>query len=119
EANVAHVADPIGGSYFVEAVTDEIDRRAEKIFDHLDRLGDGSMLEGAIRGIEENWFQSRIADSAYDLERKLNAGRRITVGVNGYTEGNDDDPLELLRITNEDESRQRKRFDDVRHHRSQ
>ena len=119
ETNVAHVADPLGGSYFVEALTDEMERRATEIFDHLDRLGDGSMLEGAIRGIEENWFQSRIADSAYELERKLNRGRRITVGVNGYTEGNDETQIELLRITNEDETRQRKRLDDVRHARSQ
>ena len=119
ETNVAHVADPLGGSHFVEALTDEMERRATEIFDHLDRLGDGSMLEGAIRGVDENWFQSRIADSAYELERKLNNGRRITIGVNGYTDGNDDGQIELLRITNEDETRQRKRLDDVRQQRSQ
>ena len=73
ETNVAHVADPLGGSYFVEALTDEMERQAEELFAHLDELGDGSMLEGAIRGIEENWFQGKIADSAYELERQLNA----------------------------------------------
>jgi len=119
ETNVVHVADPLGGSYFVEALTDEMERRAEEIFEHLDALGDGSMLEGAIKGIEENWFQSKIADSAYELERKLNSRRRITVGVNGYTEGNDEDQIELLKITSEDETRQRKRLDQVRHTRSQ
>lgn len=119
ETNVAHVADPLGGSYFVEALTDEMERQAEELFSHLDGLGDGSMLEGAIRGIEENWFQGRIADSAYELERKLNNGRRITVGVNGFTDGNDEDQIELLRITTEDESRQRKRLDQVRQDRSQ
>ena len=119
ETNVAHVADPLGGSYFVEALTDEMERQAEELFAHLDELGDGSMLEGAIRGIEENWFQGRIADSAYELERKLNAGRRITVGVNGFTDGNDEDQIDLLRITTEDESRQRKRLDQVRQDRDQ
>ncbi|MDW3215121.1 MAG: methylmalonyl-CoA mutase family protein [Ilumatobacteraceae bacterium] len=119
ETNVAHVADPLGGSHFVEALTDEMERQAEELFAHLDELGDGSMLEGAIAGIEENWFQGRIADSAYDLERKLNAGRRITVGVNGFTDGNDDDQIDLLRITTEDESRQRKRLDQIRHDRDQ
>ena len=119
ETNVAHVADPLGGSYFVEALTDEMERQAEELFSHLDELGDGSMLEGAIRGIEENWFQGRIADSAYELERKLNAGRRITVGVNGFTDGNDEDQIDLLRITTEDESRQRKRLDQVRQDRDQ
>lgn len=119
ETNVAHVADPLGGSYFVEALTDEMERQAEELFAYLDELGDGSMLEGAIKGIEENWFQGRIADSAFEQERLLNAGRRIVVGVNAFTEGNDDDQMELLEITNEDENRQRKRLDQVRHDRDQ
>jgi methylmalonyl-CoA mutase N-terminal domain/subunit len=119
ETNVALVADPLGGSYYVEALTDEIEREAELLFAELDRMGDGSMLEGAIRGVEENWFQGKIADSAFDLERRLNAGRRITVGVNAFTEGNDEDQIELLKITNEDEQRQRKRLEQVRQDRSQ
>jgi methylmalonyl-CoA mutase N-terminal domain/subunit len=119
ETNVSLVADPLGGSYYVEALTDEIEREAELLFDELDRMGDGSMLEGAIRGVEENWFQGKIADSAFELERRLNSGRRITVGVNGFTEGNDEDQIELLKITHEDEQRQRKRLDQVRQDRSQ
>jgi methylmalonyl-CoA mutase N-terminal domain/subunit len=119
ETNVAHVADPLGGSWFVESLTDEVERQAEELFAHLDELGDGSMLEGVIRGIEENWFQGRIADSAYELERTFNAGRRIVVGVNRFTEGNQDDQIELLQITNEDEARQLKRLDQVRHDRDQ
>ena len=118
ETNVAHVADPLGGSYYVEALTDEIERQAEEIFAYLDEIGDGSMLEGVIAGIDDNWFQRRIGDSAYDLERSFNSGERIVVGVNAYTEGNDDE-LELLRITNEDETRQRKRLDAVRADRNQ
>ncbi|MAT07007.1 MAG: methylmalonyl-CoA mutase [Acidimicrobiaceae bacterium] len=114
ETNVAHVADPLGGSHFVEALTDEMERQAEELFAELDRMGDGSMLEGAIRGIEENWFQGKIADSAFELERKLNSGDRVTIGVNGYTDGNDDDQIELLKITNEDEQRQRKRLETIR-----
>jgi methylmalonyl-CoA mutase N-terminal domain/subunit len=119
ETNVANVADPLGGSYFVEALTDEMERRAEEMFAHLDDLGSGSMLEGVIGGIEENWFQGHIADSAYELERKFNDGHRIVVGVNRFTEGNDDVPLDLLQITNEDEARQIKRLDGVRHRRDE
>jgi len=119
ETNVAHVADPFGGSYFVEALTDEMERQAEVLFTHLDELGNGSMLEGAIRGIEENWFQGKIADSAFELERAMNDGRRIMVGVNRFTEGNDDAQMELLKISVEDEQRQRKRLEQVRHDRSQ
>ncbi len=118
ETNVAHVADPLGGSYFVEALTDEMERQAEELFAYLDELGDGSMLEGCIKGIEDNWFQGRIADSAFDIERKINRGDRIVVGVNRFTEGNDDRPMDLLEITNEDEQRQLKRLDVVRHERN-
>ncbi len=119
ETNVAHVADPLGGSWFVEQLTDEVERQAEEIFAELDRMGDGSLLEGCIRGIEENWFQGRIADSAYELERKLNRGDRIVVGVNRFTEGNEESGLELLEITNDDEARQLKRLDQVRADRNQ
>ena len=114
ETNVAHVADPLGGSYYVEALTDEVERQAEELFAHLDELGGGSMLEGVVQGIEENWFQGRIADSSYELERAFNRGRRIIVGVNRFTEGNDDDSLDILQITSEDEARQVKRLSEVR-----
>jgi methylmalonyl-CoA mutase, N-terminal domain len=118
ETNVAHVADPLGGSYFVESLTDRMEAEAEALFAHIDSIGGGSMLEGCIRGIEENWFQGRIADSAYELERKLNRGERITVGVHRFTEGNDEAQMSLLQITNEDEARQLKRLDMVRESRS-
>ncbi len=119
ETNVAHVADPLGGSHYVEALTDEVERQAEEIFAHIEELGSGSMLEGAIKGIEENWFQGRISDSAFELERKVNEGRRIIVGVNAFTEGNEEEQIPLLRITNEDEQRQRKRLDAVRDRRDE
>ena len=114
ETNVANVADPLGGSWFVEELTDEIEREAEVLFDAIAKMGEGSMLEGCIRGIEENWFQGRIADSAYELERRFNSGERMVVGVNDFIEGNDDDDLATLRITNEDERKQLARLAAVR-----
>jgi methylmalonyl-CoA mutase N-terminal domain/subunit len=114
ETNVVNVADPLGGSWFVEALTDEMADEAEAIFAEISAMGDGSMLEGCIKGIEENWFQGRIAESAYNLERSFNQGKRVVVGVNDFTEGNDDADLEILRITNEDERKQVGRLNDVR-----
>jgi methylmalonyl-CoA mutase N-terminal domain/subunit len=114
ETNVAHVADPLGGSWYVESLTDEVERQAEELFAQILEFGDGSMLDGVIKGIEDNWFQGRIADSAFELERRFNHGDRIVVGVNGYTEGNDEQQMPLLRITGEDEARQRKRLAEVR-----
>jgi len=119
ETNVAHVADPLGGSHFVEALTDEMERRAEEIFARIDEMGRGSMLEGCITGIEENWFQGRIADSAYELERAFNRGERIIVGVNRFLEGNEEDNLDILKITNEDERKQRERLSTVKQDRNE
>jgi methylmalonyl-CoA mutase N-terminal domain/subunit len=119
ETNVVNVADPLGGSWFVEELTDEMARQAEAIFAEIEAMGEGSMLEGCIRGIEENWFQGRIAESAYNLERSFNRGTRVVVGVNDFTEGNDDADLEILRITNADERKQVGRLNDVRRDRDE
>jgi methylmalonyl-CoA mutase N-terminal domain/subunit len=118
EVGVTNVADPLGGSYFVEALTDEMERQAEEIFAHLDELGEGSILEGVYAGIEEGWFQSEIADAAYAYEKKVSARRRIVVGVTDYFEGNDEEPPPTLEIGHEVEELQRKRLADVKAARS-
>ena len=87
ETRVTNVADPLGGSWFVEELTDEMERQAEAIFAHVDELGGGSMLEGALVAIEQGWYQSEIAQAAYDLERKLNDGRHTMVGVTALPRG--------------------------------
>jgi methylmalonyl-CoA mutase N-terminal domain/subunit len=112
ETGAANVADPLGGSWYVEALTDELERRAEAIFSHLLGLGSGSMLDGVLAGIESGWFQGEIADSAYSLERREAAGRRVVVGVNRFTEGDDETPP-ILSIGAESEKLQLKRLAQV------
>jgi methylmalonyl-CoA mutase N-terminal domain/subunit len=116
ETGVAVVADPLGGSWFVEELTDEMERQAEAIFAHLLELGDGSVLEGVYRGIEDGWFQGEIADASADFERKLNDGRRVLVGVNRFTEPDEEEP-DILYIGPEAEDQQRKRLDEVKRRR--
>jgi methylmalonyl-CoA mutase N-terminal domain/subunit len=87
ESGVVNVADPLGGSWFVESLTDEMERQAEEIFAHIETAGDGSMLEGAFACIEDGWFLAEIADAAYHFQTKINRGEWIQVGVNGYVEG--------------------------------
>lgn len=113
ETGVANVADPLGGSDYVEWMTDEMERQAEEIFAHLDDLGQGSILEGVYAGIENGYFVGEIADSAYRFEREVNNGNRIIVGVNDFTDGDDGDK-ELLRVGAEVEEYQLKRLDDVK-----
>ena len=119
ETGAANVIDPLGGSWFIEELTDKLEAEAEEMFAHIDAEGDGSMLEGAFRLIDEGWYQSGIADAAYEFEKKVNAGRRVVVGASAFTEGSEDDEIDLLKITNDDEQRQIKRLAQVRADRSQ
>ena len=117
ETGVANVADPLGGSAYVEWMTDEMERRATEIFDHLLDLGGGSILEGVYEGIDNGYFVGQIADSAYRFEREVNDGTRIIVGVNAFTEGEDGDQdgANLLRIEQDTEDFQLKRLAAVKH----
>jgi methylmalonyl-CoA mutase N-terminal domain/subunit len=104
ETGAANVIDPLGGSYFVESLTDRIEEEAEEYFKHIEKLGDGSMLEGCLRGIDESYFQLEIADAAYRQQRRFDAGRQLQVGVNAFTETVQDEP-EVLRIGQEVEDK--------------
>ena len=113
ETGAADVIDPLGGSDYVEWMTDEMERQAEAIFAHLDDLGQGSILEGVYAGIDNGYFVGEIADSAYRFEREVNNGNRIIVGVNAFTDGDDSDQS-ILRIDASVEEYQRKRLADVK-----
>ena len=119
ETGVVNVADPLGGSPYVEWMTDEMERQAEAIFAHLDDLGNGSILEGTFNGIENGYFVGEIADAAYRFEREVNSGRRIIVGVNDFTDGDNPEDRNLLRIGAETEEYQLKRLNDVKTRRNQ
>jgi len=113
ETGVADAIDPLGGSWFVEEMTDRMESRVEELLAHVDRIGDGSMLDGVLRGIEEGWFQTALADSAYEFEKAVTAGDRVIVGVNKHVL--EDEPgLEILRIGAEVEEQQRRRVASVR-----
>jgi methylmalonyl-CoA mutase N-terminal domain/subunit len=71
-----------------------------------------------VRGVEEGWYQAAIADSAYQLEQKLNTGRHVVVGVNAFVEGNEEPPPDTLRIGPEVEEEQRRRLQKVRDERN-
>jgi len=113
ETGATSVADPLGGSDYVEWMTDEMDRQAEEIFNHLEELGDGSILEGVYVGIENGWFVGEIADAAYRFEREVNSGERLIVGVNSFTEGGDEE-IDLLSIDPGTEDTQLKRLKEIK-----
>ncbi len=116
ETGVTHVADPLGGSWFVESLTDELERQAEAIFAHLEEEGSGSMLDGVVECIDNGWFGLQIADAAYRFQEKLAKGEWIMVGVNGYAEG-DDHEVSTLYIDPAVEERQLDRLAQVKRER--
>ncbi|HEX7300358.1 MAG TPA: methylmalonyl-CoA mutase family protein [Solirubrobacteraceae bacterium] len=91
ETGVANTIDPLGGAYFVEALTDELERQAYAYFATIDELG------GMVAAVKQNYPQREIADAAFDLQNEIDAGRRIVVGVNEYRQ-DDEQPMEILRI---------------------
>ena len=113
ETGVANVADPLGGSWVVEALTDELECVADATVAEILVRGSGSMLEGVIDAIEEGWFQNEIADAAYRFQRDLNRGDAIIVGVNAHTDG-DDSEIPLLMIDPSIEAEQLERLRQVR-----
>ncbi|MBD0292423.1 MAG: methylmalonyl-CoA mutase [Jiangellaceae bacterium] len=116
ETGVVNVADPLGGSWYVEALTDRIESDAESIFAEIRAMGEnearwrqayGEMTAGILRGIEDGWFMSEIAESAFRYQQQVEKGEKRIVGVNVHTDTVTRD-LEILRVSHEIEMEQRR-----------
>jgi methylmalonyl-CoA mutase, N-terminal domain len=113
ETGVVNVADPLGGSWYVEALTDKIEAEAVALLDRIEELGGGTarqheigpMTSGILLGIEEGWFTAQIADSAFRYQTQLEKGDKKIVGVNVHT-ATITKPLEILRVSHEVEVQQ-------------
>jgi methylmalonyl-CoA mutase N-terminal domain/subunit len=101
ETGVPNVADPLGGSYYVEALTDQLERDAERLFEEIDAQG------GVVEGLEAGWFQRRIAESAARQQWEFEQRRKVIVGVNEFVTDEDGLGIPLLRIGEEAEREQR------------
>jgi methylmalonyl-CoA mutase N-terminal domain/subunit len=111
ETGVANTIDPLAGSYFIESLTDLMEREAEEIFEEVDRIG------GVVRGIEGGYFQREIALSAQRQQLAIESEAQTIVGVNAFTEGNDDSDIDILKIDDQPERSQRERLAALRAHR--
>ncbi|MGH2596094.1 MAG: acyl-CoA mutase large subunit family protein [Actinomycetota bacterium] len=105
ESGVPDVADPLGGAYFVESMTDRMEELAEEMFAEIDAMGEGSMLEGVLTGIERGWFQQAIAESAFAEQRRYESGDLVKIGVNAFVDEHDE-VVDTLVIGPEGERRQ-------------
>ena len=107
ESGVTDTIDPLAGSYFVEKMTDELEKAARGYIEKIDQLG------GAVRGIEQGYQQQEIQNAAYKFQLEVETNKRVVVGVNAFaSEG--DDPIEILRINPQERERQVARLQRVR-----
>ena len=101
ETGAGSVADPLGGSWYLEALTDRLEAEAEATFARIKAMSpDGSMTGGILRGIEDGWFMSEIAEAAFVYQQKVEKGEKKVVGVNCHT-GTVGTPIEILRVSHE------------------
>jgi methylmalonyl-CoA mutase N-terminal domain/subunit len=103
ETGVPNVADPLGGSYYVEALTDQLEREAEGLFAEIEAQG------GVVKAIESGWFQRQIAHSSMRFQAEMEQGRRTIVGVNDFVEEGEA-PVEILKVGDQAERTQRQRM---------
>ena len=113
ETGVINTVDPLGGSYYVEALTDKMESEANKIFDQIDAIG------GVIPAIEAGYFQKEIADAAYRYQQEVERKEKFIVGVNEFVEENEKIEIPILTISPEVEIAQKKRLAELKQSRNQ
>jgi methylmalonyl-CoA mutase, N-terminal domain len=119
ETGVVNVADPLGGSWYLEALTDRLEEEAEQTFARIRAMSpDETMTGGILRGIEEGWFMAEIAEAAFAYQQKLEKGDKRVVGVN-CLEDTVGEPVEIMRVSHEVEREQVRELADRRRRRDQ
>lgn len=113
ETGVINTVDPLGGSYFVEALTDKMEKEANEIFDEIDAYG------GVIPAIEAGYFQKEIADAAYRYQKEVERKEKFIVGVNEFVEENEKIEIPILTISPEVQKQQIKRLAELKQSRNQ
>jgi methylmalonyl-CoA mutase N-terminal domain/subunit len=113
ETGVPNVADPLGGSYYVEALTDKLEAEAEALFEQIDEAG------GVVRGLEDGWFQKRIAEAAARQQWEIEQRRKLVVGVNEFVTDEPELTIPLLKVGAEAEIEQRELMAKLRSTRDQ
>jgi methylmalonyl-CoA mutase N-terminal domain/subunit len=113
ESGAGDIVDPLGGSFAVESLTDEVESEAMTYIEEIRGMGDGSMRAGVLTGIEQGYFQREIQEAAYEYQQRVEAGDETVVGVNAYETEEDTEP-ELLTVDESVQEHQRDRLDAVK-----
>jgi methylmalonyl-CoA mutase N-terminal domain/subunit len=109
ESGAADVIDPLGGSFFVESLTDEVEAEAMAYIEEIREMGDGSVRDGVLAGIDEGYFHREIQGASYEYQERVEEGEEIVVGVNKYTMEEDTRP-DILTVDEDTQDRQLERL---------
>ncbi|MDB2225006.1 MULTISPECIES: acyl-CoA mutase large subunit family protein [Halorubrum] len=113
ESGAADIVDPLGGSFAVESLTDETEAAAMEYIEEIKEMGDGSVRDGVLRGIEQGYFHREIQESAYEYQERVDEGDETVVGVNAYEIDEDTRP-DLLKVDETTRERQLDRLESVK-----
>jgi methylmalonyl-CoA mutase N-terminal domain/subunit len=113
ESGAADIVDPLGGSFAVESLTDEVEEKAMTYIEEIKEMGDGSVRDGVLAGIEQGYFHREIQDASYEYQERVEAGEETVVGVNKYEMDEDTQP-DILEVDEDVQQRQRKRLSEVK-----
>ncbi len=116
ESGAADIVDPLGGSYAVESLTDQAEEEIMAYIEEIKEMGDGSVRDGILRGIEQGYFHREIQDSAYEYQKRVDSGDETVVGVNKYVTEEDTD-TEILKVDESVRDRQINRLESVKEER--
>jgi len=116
ESGAADIADPLGGSFAVESLTDEVEQEAMNYIEEIKEMGDGSVRDGVLAGIEQGYFHREIQDASYEYQERVESGEETVVGVNEYEIDEDTRP-DILKVDEETQQRQLDRLESVKEER--
>ncbi|WP_433624744.1 methylmalonyl-CoA mutase family protein [Halomicrococcus sp. NG-SE-24] len=116
ESGAADIIDPLGGSFAVESLTDKVEEKAMAYIEEIKEMGDGSVRDGVLEGIERGYFHREIQDSAYEYQERVEEGEEVVVGVNEYQIEEDTKP-DILQVDEDTRDRQLERLEAVREER--
>ncbi|MFB6069705.1 MAG: methylmalonyl-CoA mutase [Halanaeroarchaeum sp.] len=119
ESGAADIVDPLGGSFAVESLTDEVEEKTMDYIEEIREMGDGSVRDGVLAGIDQGYFHREIQESAYEYQERVDEGEEVVVGVNKYSpDGDEDEDVELLHVDEEaTRERQLERLESVKEER--
>jgi methylmalonyl-CoA mutase N-terminal domain/subunit len=113
ESGAADIVDPMGGSFAIEKLTNEMEAEIMAYIEEIKEMGDGSVRDGVLNGIPQGYFHREIQDASYEYQKRVDSGEEVVVGVNEYTIDEEADP-DILKIDPETRNRQLERLEAVK-----